>query len=304
MPISATYRPAITETTPLRIELDGWAAGGADTNGVLDAHGTRWRIRKLDGWHGAPSVRASLTERPGEHGSFDGPAYLEPRTLTVEGIATSVGYASAARARDIVASVCGDPSLGLSPLVVYKSGQPTMRMLVRRADETKTEFASPLIFRWSMMLIAPDPRRYSAAENSQAVGLPQAGSGGLVFPLVFPLTFGSGASGGEMTLTNAGTLATWPTWTITGPVTGPRIVNTSTNEKLEFDPTFALTGGQTLVVDTAAKTVIQSGVSRRDRLFSAQWFRLEPGSTGIRFSAISAFDAATSLTGTWRDGWT
>jgi len=303
MPIPAEYRPTVVSTVPVRIELDGWTAGGDDTGDVVDSQGTMWTINTFDGWQGAPAVRTSLTERPGEHGSFDGRAFMQPRVITVEGMAFAVDRASAFRARDIIVSVCGDTG-SLVTLTAYETGRPVKRALVRRSAETKTGPIIDNVFAWSMILVAPDPRRYSDTEHSQAVGLPQAGTGGLVFPLVFPLTFGSGASGGEMTLTNAGTLATWPKWTITGPVTGARIVNTGTGEELEFDPTFAIASGQTLVIDTAAKTVIQSGISRRDRLFAAQWFLLEPGDTGVRFSAISAFDAATSLTATWRDGWT
>lgn len=304
MPISAEYRPAITETTPLRVELDGWAAGGGDTNGVLDAHGVRWRIRRFDGWHDGPAPRTSLTDRAGEHGSFDGPAFLQSRLLTLEGVAIAPTYAAALRARDIVASVCGDPSLGLSALVVTKPGRPTMRMLVRRSDWTKTGAESPLILRWSMILVAPDPRRYADTLSSQSIGLPVSGTGGLVFPLVFPLTFGTGLSGGNMALTSGGTIATWPTWSVLGPVTGPVITNVDTGEKLEFDTTFTVPAGQTMVIDTDAKTVLLQGINRRDRLFVAQWFDLPPGTTNIRFGSASGSDPAALLTAQWRDAWT
>jgi len=304
MPISTEYRPAITETTPLRVELDGWAAGGGDTNGTLDAHGVRWRIRRFDGWHEGPPPRVSLTDRPGEHGAFDGPAFLRPRILTLEGVATATSLTSALRARDIVASVLGDPALGLSALVVRKTGRPDMRMLVRRSDETKTSAEGPLIVKWSLILVAPDPRRYANDLSSQAIGLPVAGSGGLVFPLTFPLTFGTGLTGGQMALTSAGTIATWPTWMVLGPVTGPVVTNLDTGQKLEFDTTFTVPSGQTMLIDTDAKTVLLQGINRRDRLFVAQWFNLPPGVTNIRFGSASVSDPAALLTAQWRDAWT
>lgn len=308
MPIDATYRPAILALPGYRVALDGWAAGmpGQEVEtvkGVVDEQGTTWYLTQLDGWHDAPTPRTSLTARSGEHGGFDGPAYLDMRAITVEGIAIATDRVSTWRARDIVASICGDPSLGLSTLVITQAGHVTRRCQVRRSGDTKTRLLAPGVFRWSMVLVAPDPRRYADDLSTQAVGLPQTGAGGLVFPAVFPLTFGSGASGGQMQLTHHGTVAVWPTWLVLGPLSGPVIANTSTGEHLEFDPTFALADGETMTIDTDAKTVSVGGISRRDRLFVAQWFRLEPGVTSVRFSSASGSDPDASLTAQWRDGW-
>jgi hypothetical protein len=138
------------------------------------------------------------------------------------------------------------------------------------------------------------------------VGLPSPGAGGLVFPLVFPLTFGSGLAGGNMALTNTGSVTTWPTWQIAGPVTGPVIANVDTGEQLAFDPAFAVLAGQTLVIDTDARTVTLQGVNRRSSLFTANWFGLRGvlpnGSavaTNVRFTAAGGF-AAGQLTALWR----
>lgn len=309
MPIDVNYRPAITTLTGFGIALDGWAAGargvGVETsNGVVDAQGTVWELTKLDGWHDAPPVRTSMTTRPGEHGAFDGPAYLHPRVLTIEGYAVATSRVNAWRARDIVASVCGDPSLGLQTLVVTQTGHINRRLTVRRSAETKTAFLDNNMLKFSMLLIAPDPRRYADAASSKAIGLPISGGGGLVFPLVFPLTFGAGSVGGQMVCTNMGTIATWPTWSILGPTTGPIITNADTGELLSFDPTLVIPAGQTMVIDTNAKTVLLTGVNYRDRLFVSNWFRFNPGITNVRFASISGADPSALLTAAWRDAWT
>jgi len=303
VPLPAEYRPTLTSTVDAMVALDGWGAGSSGAAaGVIDAQGTEWILSRFDGWHAAPPPRTSLTDRPGEHGAFDGPAFLTPRVLAVEGTAIAVDLASALRARDIVASVCSDDAL-LYTLQVSEPGRPTRTIGVRRSGETKTSPVHGNAFSWSLLLVAPDPRRYGPAQ-SQLVGLPQP-SGGLLFPLVFPLVFGAGQSGGQMTLTNSGTRATWPTWQILGPVTGPFVTDTgNTGKQLAFDPTFSVPAGQTVTVDTDAKTVLLAGVSRRDRLFTAQWFPLTPGSTVIAFGSASGFDAAAKLTGTWKDAWT
>lgn len=302
MAISSTYRPSIVETTPVRIELDGWAAGGDDTGDVVDAQGTQWVVNNFDGWQGAPGVRTTLTERPSEHGSFDGPSLLQPRVITVEGIAYATDRSAAFLARDIVASVCGDTT-SLQTLVVHETGRPTKRASVRRSAETKTGPITDSAFAWSMILVAPDPRRYADDGSSRSVGLTSPGSGGLVFPLVFPLVFGSTLAGAEVDLVNSGTIPVFPTFTLAGPVTGPIIRNLTTGQRLEFDPTFALAAGETLTIDADAKTVMQVSTSRRDRLFTAQWFKLDTGTTRIRLDSVGSYDPVTLLTATWRDGW-
>lgn len=307
-PISAEYRPAVTVTgIDTRVELDGWAAGAPFT---LDAHGTQWELGtdqmpgSIEGWQDSPPVRLSQQPRPGEHGSFDGPAQLAERVITISGSARSADFAAAQRSRDILVSVAGDPKLGLTPLVVYEAGRPTKRALVRRSGEAKTRWLSDTFFVWSILLVAPDPLRYANAQSTLFVSLPGSGSGGLVFPLVFPLTFGSGAAGGQMSLTNAGTIATPILWEIRGPVTAPVITHMGTGQRLEFASTFALAAGQTVLIDTDAKTVLQGAINQRANLVTAQWFSLDPGTTEVRFSGASADPATARLTATWREAWT
>ena len=300
MPIGVAYRPAIVTTAAAQVDLDGWASGQIPP-GVVDGQGTLWLLQNFEGWWAGPLPRTNFAPIPGNHGAFDARAYLDARVLTLEGTAAAVSLSAARRARDILASVCGDPSL-TATLVVTEPGQPQRQCVVRRSGETKTKPLDPLHFAWSMLLTAPDPRRYAVALSSQSTGLAQPGAGGLVFPLVFPLTFGTGTSGGAMTLTNTGTLQTWPTWTILGPTTGPIITNLVTGERLVFDPAFPLGAGESVVIDTAAKTVQQAGTNRRNNLFVANWFALNPGTTQVLFSGGS--NPAAQLTASWRDAWT
>jgi tail protein len=308
MPIGAEYRPTLTTTgIDTRVELDGWAAGAPNTT---DSWGTQWGLgtdaepHGIAGWWESPGVRLSHQPRPQRHGFYDGPAELSERVITISGAARSVDFASGQRSRDILLSVLGDPLLGLSTLTVYEAGRPTKQAAVRRSAEAKTRWLSDTFFEWSIILVAVDPRRYATTETSVFTSLPLPGTGGLVFPLVFPLTFGSGAAGGSVTLTNNGTISTPIRWTVLGPVTGPVITNAATGAKLEFLSTFALAAGQSMLIDTDARTVLQGSVNQRSQLAVAQWWDLDPGSLLVRFSGASADPATAKLTGTWRDAWT
>jgi hypothetical protein len=309
MTISSLYRPALTTLTGYRVEVDGWSAGmpGADSGelarGVVDAQGTCWYLTNLDGWQSAPPPRNSLAPRPGAHGGYDGQSWLDMRAVTIEGYAVATDRVSTWRARDIVSSVCGDPAAGLVQLTVMQAGYLNLIATVRRSGDVKTTPLAPNTFKWSMILVAPDPRRYAAQLSSQSTGLPVVGTGGLAFPAAFPLTFGAGRLGGQMTVTNGGTMETRPVWVITGPVAGATITNDSTGDVLQFDPSFSLAAGQQITVDTDVRTASLGGVSCRNRLVSAEWFGFPPGDTSVRFGSTSGADPAALLTAQWRDAW-
>ncbi|GAA4911230.1 phage distal tail protein [Streptomonospora salina] len=59
----------------------------------------------------------------------------------------------------------------------------------------------------------------------------------------------SGVVGEGMTITNPGTVRSWPVWTITGPLDGTAIMrNLSTDQSTEFTSTLA--AGETITIDT------------------------------------------------------
>jgi hypothetical protein len=303
MAIGVGYRPGYVSQSNRRVEVDGWSAGSP---GDIDAQGTVWYLRKVEGWQEGPSVRLGMTSRPAEHGAFDGPAFLEPRIVTLSGTAVGSSYAGTKQARDIMASVLGDPTLGLQTLTIRAPGYLPMQADVRRSDVVKTTERGKdgLTFDWSLIAVAPDPLRYSTVLTQVTTGLPIVGAGGLVFPLVFPLVFGAGTAGGDLTVTNTGTIATWPILTLTGPLTGPSITNVTTGQTLAFLPSFSIAAGQSVVIDTKNRLVTLAGVNRRNAITTAEWFRIATGSQVIRLSAVSAYDPAATLTVSFREAWT
>ncbi|MGI5232856.1 phage distal tail protein [Actinoallomurus sp. CA-142502] len=285
-------------STPLaahRFTLDGWACG------VVDESGVQWRLLTVDGWHGRSGVgaRTARADRPGRDGQFRGPAYRSERIITLGGLAYAPDAASLEAAGETIAALCDDASV-LHTLVGTDASGIDKQALVELNAESKFEHQTSRVAAWQIQLAAPDPRRYATTASSASCGLATV-SGGLAFPLAFPLDFGS-AGGGAMTLTNTGTTSTWPTWTITGPAPNPVIINTDTGERLALAG-LTVEAGQTLVLDTDARTVLLAGVaSRRGALATADWFPLRKGVTRVAFQA-AAYDPAASLTATWRSAW-
>ncbi|MEV7091148.1 phage tail protein [Streptomyces sp. NPDC093085] len=274
-------------------EVDGWAGNTVDEAGV------EWWVTAEQGWASTPPVRLALTDRPERHGAFDAPSYRGPRVITLEGTAVAPGRAAKEAAKDRLAAVLADGT-ALLPLVVTEP-HASRRVLVRLSSETKITDRKAGAFEFSLAMTAPDPLRYSARLNTRTCTLPSS-SGGLVFPLEFPLDFGPGSSGGRLVPENAGTAPTCPVWRISGPCVDPVITNTAGGADLSFGLT--LQEGDYLVVDTDARTVLLQGTaSRRSTLLpGSDWFPLPPGPTPVLFRA-RAYEPAARLTAEWRDAW-
>lgn len=272
--------------------VDGWSAN------TLDDDGVEWWITNENGWSSTPPVRLELANRPQRDGAFDAPSFRGARVITLEGTAIAPDSAVRERAKDRLAAVLADGS-GLTELAVQEQ-QVARRALVRLSAETKIVDRTPYSFDWSLQLAAPDPIRYGADQHSDFCGLPQPGVG-IEFPIAaWPLDFGE-PSGGSMALGNAGTVTTWPVWTVTGPCDRPVIRHATDGRTLGFG--LSLLDGDVLVVDVAARTIRLNGASRRAALLpGSAWFGLAPGTTGVEFDAQRS-DTPAVLAAAWRDAW-
>lgn len=280
---------------------DLWQVAWRD---VLWGPGTTAEITNLQGWLELPDQRGSNAERPGRHGTYPGQQRSGERVIEVEITAMEDDPTFLATLRAVTALV-EDPQE--EDLVIWAgTDEPQMvrARLKRRAIPTDHDW-SVGHHRATLQWVATDPRRYSATEYTQSIGLPPAPSGGLTWPITFPVTWtDTGIGRGQLTLTNAGDTPTWPVFTLVGPATGPIITNTDTGQQLQFDPDWTLGDGEILVIDTDARAVtFAAGVSRRDRLFVAQWFPFAVGDTHLTFSSVGSYSSAASLSATFRWAW-
>lgn len=286
------------------------AAGDLITDVLqMEWRGTLWGwpvssvgFTDLSGWLDAPDLRGENAARPGRHGAYPGQKRAGERTIEVELTVLAEDYTALQAIRN-AANFAEDPQ---EEALVAWFGTDTAQLVYARLERCKV----PTDRDWSLghhratlQWVATDPRRYSVAEHSLTLGLPSTATGGLSFPLAFPLSFGSGSGAGQLSVLNAGPAATWPILEIAGPVTGPTVINASTGQQLVFDPTFVIDDGQTLVIDTDARAVTVSGVSRRNRLMIAQWFPLAAGTTAITWATTGLYDPGAGLTVRWRDAW-
>lgn len=100
-------------------------------------------------------------------------------------------------------------------------------------------------FQEVLRFIAHDPLFFDPTEVSVSFSL-SLGSH-LVFPITFPIQFGSGIVSDSVNVTYSGTWETFPIIEIAGPLENPIITNTTTDEKLEF--TIDIPAGRTVTID-------------------------------------------------------
>lgn len=257
-------------------------------------------VLPLTGLDELPDVRDDDSDRPGGHGQFSGTDYASGRTvelaIDVKPSATSYTDALAALRRILV--------IGAELDLWFKlPGQQPLRLTVkprRRRIITDQQYVLGLPSA-EVQLRAKDPWAYSA-EHAGSTAMPEPG-GGLVYPLTYPLTYGTAAVDGRVVLTNAGTAPSWPTYTVWGPIDaqGFELVDVATGRRLRYP--YALAASSWLVIDTRRGRVLEQGTSpRRNRLTRAQWSPVPAGGSLItQITPLGSAQPGARLDVTWAD---
>lgn len=267
--------------------------------GAVDSAGVAWTIARdgLQGWD-SPDVRTQYSDRQSDHGAWAGASYLAARVITLSGTITAPDLPSLDTAMDQLAAAA---SLTDSTLTVTET--IPRQCTVRRSGRVILQPVTDRIATYSVLLTAPDPRRYSTVLQSQSTGLPTT-SGGLTLPITLPIVITATTASGQFTLTNAGTVGTRPVLTITGPVTTPTILAQLPDgsvTQLAYSDT--LVSGDVLVIDCDAHTVILNGTASRRRYLSGTWPEIPPGSSVTFQWSSPGYDPSAMLAGTCRDAW-
>jgi hypothetical protein len=254
----------------------------AELNGVLMGPNTAFVLRGFEPWT-APVVRNVDIARAQQHGLFPGRDYLGERLVTADIAIRAATDALEQAARRQLAGAFVPPAGGLAELVWMEDDGVRYRLVGKpRMADSRVVSLLPTEARF----IATDPRIYAATLTSLSTGL-SAGSGGVTFPVVPPFVFGSAGAGSSIAATNAGTFQTPYVITFTGPLVAPVLVHQGQGRRLEFTGTLA--AGETLVVDSDARTVLLNGTASRYSWLTSlsQWFTLEPGANPLQFGAGS-----------------
>lgn len=268
-------------------------------NGITIGNGTSLPIMGATGLEDMPPIRSGDLTRGGTHGETPGLDLSAGRDVAVDVVVLDSGvgdYFTNIERLKLMTSVLATEV----PLTFQLPGR-NPRTLNARCRARSLPVAGDYQYRYgraSLLWHATDPRIYDAAWSATTIGLPSA-STGLTFPAAAPFVFGSAGTGGTLVAVNAGNFpAPWLAQ-IAGPVTNPSISHDGLGLAVTWNGT--VLAGETLVIDSLAKSVLLNGTASRYSLTVAQWFDLDAnGSTTVRFNAASG---TGTLTFNYRSTW-
>ncbi len=235
---------------------------------------------------------------PRWHGAIPGASFMSKRVINLNLNIDGTSDADFATRLDEVLTAFGPQIDTELPFIFEHPGQNVRRVVCRPAMVNSAEVRQAkyqgLQADVSIRLDASDPVVYSDIEGSEDVSV-FVSAAGLSYPVTYPKIYGSGGSGGGVTVTNDGDFLTWPIMTIFGPSSGtltdPRLENVTTGKTIALTASggASVTVGQQLIVKThplMRSINFSTGASRYGKLSTAsEFWPLEPGDNEIRFRA-------------------
>lgn len=257
--------------------------------------GTDAYLVDLPGWDDSADVKRGIVRRNTGHGVFgQTPVYDDAKYFDIVGRKVSPGDAAGIRALR-------------STLMALKTLAPGWPVVIDSGDGPRTayvEFAGKLGFYASVAdavadftipLMMKDPRSYGP-EEVVSTGLPTS-TGGLAFPVVFPVDFGTAGSTGRVVTTNIGEAETYSVIDVTGGLGGGFSATcVETGQEIRFERQIPL--GSTVRVSLRTGQAFIDGQSPvSGSLTRREWWTSPPGATRtIQFNSIGAVTGAPTLT--------
>lgn len=259
------YTPApgnLTQLVPVAVDF-----------GAVDELGICWLLNKVEGWDGPDVQGGGVLGKSADHGGLAGPQFYAPRNLTLTVTALAPTQVLRDEARGIL-----EQAVPISDLALFRYDEPVPKQaMVRRSGKISEAYPDLCAVQFTVGLVAPDPRKYSAQLYSAGPvnAAPSTGIG-ITFPLTFPLTFPAQPPAGSVEITNPGRFESRPVVTVAGPVAGPSLTNVTTGQTVSFTG-LALSDTDVLVVDFSLAQARLNGVYRPADVGSS-WWTLPPRS--------------------------
>lgn len=250
------------------------------------------------------NFRTSMKVSEGEDGGTVESEFLDPRTVSIDGILfCHTDESIEAQLDQLKANF--QPRTTDAPLYIKAPGVDQRvlfcKPLAIRYDVDQARRYNSTSF--SIVLQAQDPVIYGSTVKTFAGALGSETSGGHGFDHAYDLSFGGVVStGSQLNIVNAGNKAVGAEITLSGPVTGPRLISDTSNKTLAMPALVAATMSDKIVIDLHKRTIKLNGASRRMTVDANEgWFKILPGTNVIRYQALSS--TSVPIFGTYRDGY-
>lgn len=306
--ITMSYQPPISHA----VYINGEAFNSTD----LLTQNAGIYITRMAGWEDGVETRDVRDLRPGQHGELARALYLAGRTLTIEGFIQADDWTDLQARKRALAALC----VPTSEEIIVQAPDPTAATIATSYASTMTGYermtGRVLAFEWGdymrgaaqsfmVQIRCSDPRRYtdvaSTGETSDV-----ATGGGMTFPASFPLSFGSSATGGTVSITNEGTIEAPAVLRVDGPVTNPEISAVTLDKVIAFDG-LTVASGEYIEIDLQERTVFYNGDPTASRYgfidhAVSEWFLIPVGTSTYQLTGSSISDPA-ALTITYRNAY-
>lgn len=269
------------------VVVNGWEF---NTEAWID--GVEWEITAVTGM-GDPAAVFESDKRVAQDGEWATTGYRAARVVGLEGVIRAADEVRAELAADQLRRLITLPEFPLT--LRYASGPRTV--YVRRDGEVSIGSRElPTEFAWSAVLRATDPNIYAGGPYGEgvtnyALRLP-SNTSGTTFPVVFPVTFASSSSSGDLTLTLDG--GGRFTMQIRGPILDPSITVENASGLRRLAWLGSIPDGMWLEVDPANRSALLQGQSSRPPNVR-QWPALAPGTNIVRFRAAEYSTAVLNV---------
>jgi hypothetical protein len=263
--------------------------------GQVDGNGICWLIQKVEGWDGPDVQGGGVIPKSGDHGAWPAPQYYAARQLTL----TVTASAPTQALRDLARALL-QQAVPISDLALLTYNEPSPKQaLVRRSGKITETYPTLCDVTFTIGMVAPDPRKYGTQPKTLQVNAFDSSLIGMIVPFTVPFTLPAQPPGGIFQLANAGTFETRPVITITGPISGPALLNVTTGQQVSWSG-LVMEAGDTLVADFGAGQAFLNGVFAPADLNSS-WWTLPPGVSTVQLAGSAG--AGAGMSAAWRDAW-
>jgi len=260
---------------------------------VFGGAGSPYQILDVDGL-GLPELRVQDDNRGYNDGMFSGRDFLSGRNLTFTINIFSDATRNAQQNLALFNQAMVPQQSGTTALYFQLAPTDTSKVLYARVRSRRVLVDPDYTYgfiRVQVTMFAPNPKYYDQTFTTGSIS-PVAPSG-RTYNRTYNLSYGGGSNASALTIVNSGTWTTYPTVTITGPITNPILTNQTTNQSLAVTVTLQAT--DSLVLDLENRNVLLNGSPVRNLLTgSSQWFGASPGSTVFTLTGTAFTAGVTS----------
>lgn len=241
---------------------------------------------------GAGDVENELTPRLGRRGAMLG---TQRETESDMFLPIVIRSTSAAEVRRMVAELTKTMQLANGTFRVTltdpETGQSRYRDVAYREGLKTPVWSSPLAVKFSITADYMDPWAYSTENDSTTIHLVESASGGLQFPITFPINFGGSGGVNSRFATNEGDNPAPVTLHLNGPLRDPVV---SVRGGWRFALTGELAWDEYLVIDSRERLIEIRSITGRSPRAGYSWIRngskfsdlvIQPGQSTFEFTA-------------------